>query len=582
MMDVDKSLGLVGSFGKKQCINYLIYCIVLMSSAWHLLSVSFTVGEPEGYSCRIPLNVTPGEYVSSDDGCHLLRRVIDGNTTTTEDNTTVSSSCLDGWEYESLHGETSIVTEFDLICDDAIIGSTLVSIHFAGCLVGSSVTGQISDIFGRRTAVLVSLIGVVLTGVGMSFSQSYALIATLKFFNGCFIPALLIVTYVRTIEMFPPGLRVRSHFGSGLFWVSGLVMVAPLAYIMPDWRQFQLITSLMYIPFIPLVWYSYESIRWLVQMGRIDEAEVILKTLAKSKDIQYSRFPIHDLEDTEERRTVLPKEEEAAGPAPSKEGGDEGDEMQEVCVKETKSTRKYTLLDLFRTRALIAPTLIIFYCWCTCSVVYYGLLLQATNLVGNKYLNFSLLSLVELPCYAVNFIITTRYGRRRPLVLDFLFGGVASIVTGFLPLETAGGTSLVVLQFAIVIFGRFCVAMSFDLVYLVTMEVFPTVLRNVGAGSASMVGRVGGMVAPFIVFLNVYHGSIPFVVFGVMSVVAGLLIVPLPETNNRSLPETLDDGEKLAKMEVPAKKNCEMGKSSSPSVMTMLTAREKSELASES
>ena len=109
--------------------------------------------------------------------------------------------------------------------------------------------------------------------------------------------------------------------------------------------------------------YSYESIRWLVQMGRIEEAEVILKTFAKSKDIQYTRFPIHDLEDTEERRTVLPKEEEAAGPTPSKEGGDEGDGMQEVCVKETKSTRKYTLMDLFRTRALIAPTLIIFYCW---------------------------------------------------------------------------------------------------------------------------------------------------------------------------------------------------------------------------
>ena len=112
MIDVDTTLGLVGSFGKKQCINYLIYCIVLMSSTWHLLSVSFTVGEPEGYNCRTPLNATPGEYVSSDDGCHLLRRVTDGNTTTTEeDNTTVSSSCVEGWEYESVHGETSIVTE---------------------------------------------------------------------------------------------------------------------------------------------------------------------------------------------------------------------------------------------------------------------------------------------------------------------------------------------------------------------------------------------------------------------------------------------------------------------------------------
>ena len=45
---------------------------------------------------------------------------------------------------------------------------------------------------------------------------------------------------------------------------------------------------------------------------------------------------------------------------------------------------------------------------------------------------------------------------------------------------------------------------------------------------------------------NVIHSSIPFIVFGVVSLIAGLLVFPLAETNNRSLPETMDDGAKLA------------------------------------
>ena len=50
----------------------------------------------------------------------------------------------------------------------------------------------------------------------------------------------------------------------------------------------------------------------------------------------------------------------------------------------------------------------------------------------------------------------------------------------------------------------------------------------------------------FVYTQNVIHSSIPFIVFGVVSLIAGLLVFPLPETSNRSLPETLDDGAKLA------------------------------------
>lgn len=44
-------------------------------------------------------------------------------------------------------------------------------------------------------------------------------------------------------------------------------------------------------------------------------------------------------------------------------------------------------------------------------------------------------------------------------------------------------------------------SISFPTVYLFSGELFPTVVRNVGVGSASMCARIGSMLAPFVTSL---------------------------------------------------------------------------------
>lgn len=46
--------------------------------------------------------------------------------------------------------------------------------------------------------------------------------------------------------------------------------------------------------------------------------------------------------------------------------------------------------------------------------------------------------------------------------------------------------------------GKFFNTASFDIVYIYSAEIFPTVVRNVGVGSSSAWARVGALVAPFI------------------------------------------------------------------------------------
>lgn len=64
-------------------------------------------------------------------------------------------------------------------------------------------------------------------------------------------------------------------------------------------------------------------------------------------------------------------------------------------------------------------------------------------------------------------------------------------------------------------------------------------------GTASSFARVGGMLAPIILGLSIYGSWIPLSFYGVFGIVAGLLILLLPEMKDACLLQTLEDMHKL-------------------------------------
>ena len=46
--------------------------------------------------------------------------------------------------------------------------------------------------------------------------------------------------------------------------------------------------------------------------------------------------------------------------------------------------------------------------------------------------------------------------------------------------------------------GKLCISSAFATMYPLTVEIFPTVLRNVGLGVTSTGGKIGGFVSPYI------------------------------------------------------------------------------------
>jgi len=54
--------------------------------------------------------------------------------------------------------------------------------------------------------------------------------------------------------------------------------------------------------------------------------------------------------------------------------------------------------------------------------------------------------------------------------------------------------------------GKMCITGAFGAVYILSAEIYPTVVRNAGMGSSSAVARIGSMIAPYIAkSVNIYE-----------------------------------------------------------------------------
>ncbi|KAJ8314449.1 hypothetical protein KUTeg_006599 [Tegillarca granosa] len=172
------------------------------------------------------------------------------------------------------------------------------------------------------------------------------------------------------------------------------------------------------------------------------------------------------------------------------------------------------------------------------SMVYYGVTMHTGDLGGDFYLNFFILAVIEYPGRVLTIALLDRLGRKKLHCLCMLTGGFACLGTIFS--VTFGGD------------GKFGAAAAFGTVYIYSLELFPTVVRNGGMGLSSCIARLGGMAAPYVAKSGDLVGgdfgqALPLVIFGGCSVSAGLLSMLLPETLNQKLPDTIEDAQVFGK-----------------------------------
>ncbi|RXG72285.1 Solute carrier family 22 member 8 [Armadillidium vulgare] len=113
---------------------------------------------------------------------------------------------------------------------------------------------------------------------------------------------------------------------------------------------------------------------------------------------------------------------------------------------------------------------------------------------------------------------------------SYFICGINILILAFIPADIKW------LTITLAMIGKFFISAAFQAIYLLATEVFPTEVRMQGLGSSAFFSTIGAITAPFITeLLGVTHTWIPSVIFGIVSLLAGIATIFLPETRNKHL-----------------------------------------------
>ncbi|XP_031425904.1 synaptic vesicle 2-related protein isoform X1 [Clupea harengus] len=353
----------------------------------------------------------------------------------------------------------------------------LTSVVFIGMMISSSLWGNISDKYGRKTGLRMSVLWTLFYSILSAFSPIYAWILVLRALVGFGIGGApqSVTLYA---EFLPMRSRATCILLIEIFWALGTVFEVLLAMmVMPTlgWRWLLVLSTIPLVLFAILCFWLPESARYDMLTGNQEKALSTLKRIAKENKVP---MPLGKL--------VAARQEDRG-------------KFQDLFSPHFRWT-----------------TILLWFIWFSNAFSYYGLVLLTTELFQEgketcggsrtrkepvcslecKYLNADdykdLLwtTLSEFPGLLVTIWAIDRLGRRRTMALCFFIFSMCILLLS----ACVGRTSLTVLIFI----ARAFIAGGFQAAYVYTPEVYPTATRALGLGTCSGMARVGALITPFV------------------------------------------------------------------------------------
>jgi MFS family permease len=173
--------------------------------------------------------------------------------------------------------------------------ASITGIVFAGIIVGSGFWGILSDKYGRKKSFIVATALISLGGLLTGFASSFPLLLFYRAICGFGIGGAN-VPFDLLAELLPASQRGSFLVYIEYFWTFGSILVAGLAWgvLSEDgWRVLSLLTVIpVALTSFFSAFYLPESPRWLLEVGRNQEAEQILIDAAKANGITMPPFKL--------------------------------------------------------------------------------------------------------------------------------------------------------------------------------------------------------------------------------------------------------------------------------------------------
>lgn len=355
--------------------------------------------------------------------------------------------------------------------------SLLASIGFVGMAVGASLGGLLADRIGRRQVFAITLlIYGIATGLS-ALATGLGMLLVLRFVVGLGLGAELPVASTLVAEFAPRRIRGRVVVILEAFWAVGWMAAALIGYFV--------------VPTTANGW------RWALVIGAVPAAYALVIRLSLPESVRFFEARGRSAE----AEAVVRQFEEAAGVAPV---------SSPDLVPAPKPSWRELWTPRFRGR-----TIALWLTWFGVNFSYYGAFIWLPTLLYNQGYDIVrsfqytlIMTLAQLPGYAVAAILIERWGRRATLATFLGGSALAAVAFGLAP----NLTLLLIAGSALSFFNLG----AWGALYAITPEVYPTTHRATGSGAATAFGRIAAMSAPLLVPVLVASGGL-LALFGVLA-----------------------------------------------------------------
>ncbi|CAD6232049.1 GSCOCG00001719001-RA-CDS [Cotesia congregata] len=383
---------------------------------------------------------------------------------------------------------STIVNEWELVCDKYLYRGNIFSAYVLGRLLGNGFLGIYSDKYGRKKALIIGLILQIIAVPASAVLPWYWAFVFCKLIIGISVGASYSSAYTLLSEVAVDKRRKLLGTFFDIQYPIATWIVLSISYFLYDWRNLQLALTLFTIPMIIFVWFIPESPRWLISQNRYDEAQKII----------------------EKYRKVFITPALIATPS------------SEVEIKKNKkdknSTQQYfkSVKILFLDPNLRNKLLTMYYLFFVTISVSYCLVFSIDTFKANRYIYMASVAATQVVALLTTSVILLFLSSKRATISIYLFAATCLLTIVAIPKVNIN------IIMGLTVISKFCLTASFTTTMLFASELFPPGVRNTAFGTSLVVGQIGTMGAPYFVdLLSEVAWWAPMSLCGILILLAG-------------------------------------------------------------
>lgn len=408
--------------------------------------------------------------------------------------------------------------------------SVIVSTVLFGLLVGNFFAGKFGDHYGRRGPILFSMLGFAAGNLLTLSANSFTTLIVIQFFLGFSIgfgqpPQVALAT-----EISPANRREEAICGTQVIFACGELYSAFLVWqqdpsmMTLNWRQLVLLMSLpSVIMFCACFFFLRESPRILALQGREQEAQAMLAEMRKYNNKPHVSIAFQSIQDQRQNNMM---------------------------------GRWWSTMNIIFSSRLLGTTITCCFSCFSINLFYYGtfyalpLMLPGMQLHIKAATSLMLNAVCEMLGYVCAWVIG-KYCSRRLAALMFTLCQLVSLI-GFVWATTQladhakdhNSESMYQWIFQLSMNGmKLFTSAVFVTCFMLYSELFPTVARSTGFGTAISCGRMGAVTAPLLfefVQQRISRGAF-FYIMMIAFVCNLFLFATLNETKDMKLKDVFED-----------------------------------------